>query len=651
MILGYQGDGKMKKYLFSAMAALVLLASKLGCSGDSHTFIPPAAVKPASVEISPNSSLGPIELKKDAALRLTAKVLPENADDKSVTWQSSDPTKAYVANGLVTAVSKGDTFITATAVNGVSDFVHIRVTVDVESVRIISSAEQPIEIEYGGTIVLTAEVLPADASDKRLIWESDDPSTASVFNAGQVTEQTALVTGNKAGIATITARSVNGEKKGSCEVEVLDPPFDLHVPVASIALSPSSLELTKGDEETIVAIVLPVNATDKRLTWESSNPDVASVDEDTGLIRALEIGTALIWATNIDEVSGEKVVSFPPCAVTVSDHIEYIAGNEIVENISVAKYWMNGSPVPLSDGTGNADAKSIAVSTVGGRTTVFVAGDEMNNDNISVAKVWINRTAVQLGNGVTNSQANSVYANGDDYRVVGYENDGEKDVPTLWLNGRNPIRLPVDGGGDAVANCVTISNNIEYVAGQKTNSDGRTLAMIWIGGSSTYLTDGGRNASANSVFVIDTEVWVAGWENNAEGVPMAALWKMNIDRPGTEKINLPTTRTSLANSVYVTATEVDGDITYNIHVAGSESNGLVQAAVLWEGTTSLSRRALDTGGTESMAYSVFVDSQDNVYAAGYKENSSFAPEARVWKNGLEKQPIPSASIAKAIAVK
>jgi len=726
----------MKKHLFFATTILAFLASVLGCSGDSHAFVSPPPVPSTGIVISQNSSLqAPLTIRKGSTLPLTAKVLPEGTKTQ-VVWESALPAKATVSPIIgdevtVSGISgSGDTIIPITARtvdSGVTALAFVKVLADVETVTITNKAPfppDPKEIEVGVTIPLIATVGPSDATDKRLIWSSSDPSKASVSNADQPTDQTTItVTGNSPGVATITARSVDGGARDTCVILVQPPPPGPPVNVTGVTLHPPSIELAVGDYEDLQAVVSPVDATDKSLTWRSLDESIAYVDPNgrvtgmkvgsttitvmtndqaksatcsvrvmshipvwgvslsrntldlapgniealsatvrpnnasdpslewkssnqfvatvsNGTITAVAPGTAIITATTTDLGTSPAVSA--SCIVTVQS--VYIAGNEIIGNISVAKYWINGQARILnSDITRNADAKSISVSTFAGVTNVYVAGDEMNTNNVSAAKVWVNGVAYPLGDDPSNeSKANSVYVSGMDYYVAGYETINGKKVPTVWKNGRdNPTRLlPNDlNSGDTVANCIVVSGGYEYVVGYETNSKGITVPIYWKGGVSYPLTVAGSNASANSVYVAqNNDVWVAGWENNAEGIPMAVLWKN-----GSREDILPASRRmSVANSVYVAA---NGEV----YVAGFESNGLMPMATMWKGTSSLAPLRLGNGGTESRAYSVFVLSQD-AYVAGFENNASAEPVGRLWKNGFA-QSIGSASIAKAVAIK
>ncbi len=155
-----------------------------------------------------------------------------------------------------------------------------------------------------GTVeVLTATVLPTNATNKTVSWTSTSSAIAKVANG--------TVTAVAAGTATITATA--GGKSATCTVTVEEPDPGV-VLVSSISITPSTLTLTKGEvSSALTATVLPIDATDKTYTWSSSNTDIATVSAD-GKVTAVSRGTATIKATAND--GSGKVGS---CVVTVKD--------------------------------------------------------------------------------------------------------------------------------------------------------------------------------------------------------------------------------------------------------------------------------------------------------------------------------------------
>ena len=231
---------------------------------------------------------------------LTATITPDNATEKSVTWESSDTNIATVdTNGVVTAVAQGSTTIKAT-VGGKSAECTVTViaaaTVPVESVSLDKTS---LELTKGGTDTLTATITPNNASNKSVTWNSSNPSVATVENG--------VVTAVSAGTATITVTTVDQSKTATCEVTVTAAT----VSVTGVTLNKTSTSLYVGDTETLTATVAPDNATNKNVTWSSDDTSVATVDA-SGLVTAVSAGTATITVTTED---GAKTAT---CTVTVS---------------------------------------------------------------------------------------------------------------------------------------------------------------------------------------------------------------------------------------------------------------------------------------------------------------------------------------------
>lgn len=162
-------------------------------------------------------------------------------------------------------------------------------------------------LNKGETVQLTATVLPTDATDKTVIWSSSNNDIASVDNNGEVTAV-------GPGTATITATANDGSgKAASCRITVNEPytpPAIVHI--TGISLDRETATIQKGSILQLSATVTPSNADDKTVRWESSNTDVATVD-DNGKVTAIAPGTATITVTTTDQ---RKTAT---CSVTVTD--------------------------------------------------------------------------------------------------------------------------------------------------------------------------------------------------------------------------------------------------------------------------------------------------------------------------------------------
>ncbi len=242
------------------------------------------------------------ELEAGASMILNADVLPEDADDKSCSWSSSNSGIAAVdADGKVTAIASGTATITATTTDGqltasctVTVFVPEIPVVHVSSIALDRTA---LNLAVGEYATLKATVLPENAEDRSFNWKSSNQSIAHIDADGRVSALSA-------GTVTITATTTDGGLTAACEVTVYTPYID----VTSVTLNKYSLNFIEGESETLTATVMPVNATDKSIVWSSSNTMVATVDN--GLVTAVKEGSATITAA-----AGGKTAN---CTVTVS---------------------------------------------------------------------------------------------------------------------------------------------------------------------------------------------------------------------------------------------------------------------------------------------------------------------------------------------
>ncbi len=151
----------------------------------------------------------------------------------------------------------------------------------------------------GNTMTLTATVSPSTATNKNVTWTSSNTSVATVSTSG-------VVTAKAAGSATITVKTADGNKTATCSITVTNPT----VAVTGISLNKTSTTLFVGDTETLSATIAPEDATNKSVTWSSSNTSVATVSNN-GVVTAKAEGTTTITAKTAD---GNKTAT---CTVTV----------------------------------------------------------------------------------------------------------------------------------------------------------------------------------------------------------------------------------------------------------------------------------------------------------------------------------------------
>ncbi|MGI6488049.1 MAG: Ig-like domain-containing protein [Syntrophothermaceae bacterium] len=242
-----------------------------------------------------------ITLNEGQSESLTATVTPANATNKAVTWSSSNASAATVdANGKVTVVKAGSTVITVKTADG-NKMATCQVTVKAVTVPVsgVTLNKTSITLNEGQSESLTATVTPANATNKAVTWSSSNASAATVDANGKVTAV-------KAGSTVITVKTVDGGKMATCQVTVKA----VTVPVSGVTLNKTSITLNEGQSESLNATVTPANATNKAVTWSSSNASAATMDAN-GKVTAVKAGSAVITVKTAD---GGKTAT---CQVTV----------------------------------------------------------------------------------------------------------------------------------------------------------------------------------------------------------------------------------------------------------------------------------------------------------------------------------------------
>jgi uncharacterized protein YjdB len=217
-----------------------------------------------------------------------------------------------------------------------------------------------LSLKTGGKSTLKATVYPDDASNSDVTWSSDKPSVATVDKNGKVTAK-------KAGTATITCTAEDGSgKKATCKVTVTD------VKVKKITLSNTSV--LRGQTVTLkVKSITPSNATNKKVTWSSSDKSIATVDKN-GKVTAKKKGNVTITCTAAD---GSKTKA--TCKVTVKQ--------------PVTKITLSKTKVTLKKGKTITLKKTIAPSSANTKTVIW------KSSNKKVATVDSNGKVKAVGKG------------------------------------------------------------------------------------------------------------------------------------------------------------------------------------------------------------------------------------------------------------
>ena len=327
---------KRKTIILAVVAAAAMALSLVGC-GVKITNI--AVPESAMVEKGESITL-PVVYGTDDAPAVTPETaatgesaetdekLAKAASKLTVAWTSSDESVATVdETGTVTAVAAGEANVTASVKDAdIAASTHIKVVVTPTGV----AAPESIDLVTNGenTKDLDAKLVPADATDVKLAYESSDESVATVDETGKVTAvangectiTTYVVADAKdADASELSAVAVEAADSEETDDSVATMPEDLAAMDSAFGVVPEDLKaetkvtvttnvesvtldktegvLTVGNTVTVTATVTPDTATNASVTWTSSDEAIATVDSE-GKITAVAPGTATITATS-----------------------------------------------------------------------------------------------------------------------------------------------------------------------------------------------------------------------------------------------------------------------------------------------------------------------------------------------------------------
>jgi formylglycine-generating enzyme required for sulfatase activity len=343
-----------------AMAAGTLLFAATSC-GPNIGPEPTDAIKVESVSLDEPTATITVGLTKT----LVATVLPADAADKSYTWKSSNETIATVAEGVVTAVAVGEATITVTTTEG-SKTADCVVTV-VEDTKLVESIEFDITektLPLAGEATIVPTVLPADATDATLTWESDNEEVATVVDG--------VVTVVGEGMANIKATAKDGsDVEQTCTVTVI--PFVkvetgtfqmgvegplLNGPIHDVTISTFYMGIHEVTQEEWVAVMGnnpagnqsgEANLPMENVAWNTVAEFIAALNEATGLEYRLPTEAEWEYAAG----GGNLLEGFTYSGSDVCGDVAWY--NDFTEPIGVTKPVCTKQPngVGIYDMTGN----------------------------------------------------------------------------------------------------------------------------------------------------------------------------------------------------------------------------------------------------------------------------------------------------------
>ncbi len=384
---------------------------------------------------------------------------PSNVANPTITYLSDNTSVATVAdNGSITAIGEGSATITAMA-DGKSGTARVSVTKPYVAVSNITFTVPSSTISINETITADVSVSPPDATNRKVLYSSDNTSIATVNVNG-------AITGVKAGVAIITAM-VDGQSTTS-KITVVGSAIE-PVAVDSVTLMISKSTINVGDTEPTSVSVLPVNATNQIVTYITENPTIATVDA-SGNVTGVEAGEVTIRA-----IAGGKTSSVTVKVTGIADQIVAVdsvlltvpkttinTGETIAATVSISPTHATNQEVIYTTGNSNIALVNNSGSVIGinSGTTNLTATVDGKYDSVQITVV-VPVTSVSLDIAKTTINADEkvaittsvLPANASD-KVVKYTSDNES-IATVDANGE------VTGVGEGIA-------TITATAGGKT---------------------------------------------------------------------------------------------------------------------------------------------------------------------------------------
>ncbi len=494
----------------------------------------PDIIKPTGITLDKSS----LEIKSGSTGTLTATVKPTNATNKTVTWTSSNPSVATVSGGTVTAVSAGTTIITASTYNGFT--AACTVTVPEPEFEYVdhgfyfekpsswgsninvyiydASTNSPVGASWPGTSMKKA----ADG-----IYSYEYSTTNSnlriIFNDGNKQSPASQQEGFK--YVDKGYYTTNGYQK------TIEPKED--VDVTSVTLNKTSLSLEAGNTSSLTATVAPSNATNKTITWTSSNTSVAKVSS-SGVVTAVAAGTATVTASS----SNGKTAT---CKITVTASVSDLVNNSKVSTTNLTL----------------GDTLTITGGASGGTSPYKYAFYYKR----STATAW---TTIGTAYGTaTTAYLKPLAAVSYDVKVIVKDNAGKTATKTFTVNVTN----------------ATLTNSSKVSTTNLTLGDTLTITCGASGGTSPYkYAFYYKRSTATAWTTIGTAY---GTATTASLKPLAAvnydvkvIVKDNAGKTATKTFTITVTSATLTNKSSISATTINLGDTLKLTGAATGGNSL-----------------------------------------------------------------------------
>ena len=365
-------------------------------------------------------------------------ISPKGATATSLDWSSSDTSIATVEDGVVTAVNGGRAKIYVSEEH--QNFAPVELIVDVTNTITdftvhAPSGHEDLQLDWNSTYQFTYDLVPTDTTDKDLIWSIpvEEQAYAKIDNKGLLT--TYAVDGD----VHLTVKSPKLEKEVKFELVIRDR--EIHVQSISLSIDNSRVEIGKSAQ--LSAEVTPSNADDAGdVKYLSSDPSIASVDINTGLVTANSTGKVELWA-NADGVDSNhvelEVYEVYATGISIDKSHDYVVTNDedvqLVVNVQTSELGVS-TPTNATVKYESNDPSVISISDSGVMSahesgsaiiTASIKGQGLNfyEDSVTVtSKAYVTK--------ITISGPTSAYMTDTVTLTAEVEPNSHEDDPIIW---------------------------------------------------------------------------------------------------------------------------------------------------------------------------------------------------------------------------
>ena len=360
-------------------------------------------------------------------------------------------------------------------------------------------------VQEGKTIQFTAEVLPTNATNRTVTW------SITAGNNFATIDRTGLLTATAQGSVTVQA-SAGGVTDTKTITVTARPAGDIRV--TGVSLDKTSAPLSVGGSVTLIPTVSPASATDRTVSWRSSDDTVATVDAN-GVVRAIKAGTATITVTTSD--GGFKAT----CGVTVSGGavtppepgeqftVTFISDGQVVEEMLVNSGNCVAAPITTKDGyyfkgwyenqSGTGSPFNAATPVTSNKT--YYATWEQRDARITYSQAAKEKAAFEWQD--SNPGGAKV-----EYKLTGTSNYTLVDEELIRATDADTARVDIvglRGGGEYDFRITTSANDVLTVDGMRVNSYDRSgyAHFNYTDGVGAYKDDGTLKDNALVIYVTE----------------------------------------------------------------------------------------------------------------------------------------------------